>query len=72
MSQLKPREASAARQASGTAIESVGRGFLSLRDPAGASHAAGPPEAFPAYPQLTDFEKKHGVTGEVLSPMPPC
>ena len=54
MSQFKPREAYAGRKESGTAMECLGRGFLSLRDPAGASHTAGPPEVFPADPQLTD------------------
>ena len=33
---------------------STWRGFLSLHDPVGSAHAAGPPEVFPAYPQLTD------------------
>ena len=40
------------RNANGTAIESAWRGFLSLRDPAGAAHAAGPPEAPVAGRQL--------------------
>ena len=41
-------------------MESLWRGFLSLRDPAGPtyrsvpSHAAGPPDDFPARPPLTD------------------
>src|SRR5579863_6856268 len=33
-------------------IESAWRGFLSLRDPAGAKHAAGPPDPFPCDPQI--------------------
>ena len=52
MSQFKPREAYASRKESGNAMEALWRGFLSLRDPAGASHAAGPPEDFPARPPL--------------------
>ena len=79
MSQFKPREAYAGRKASGTAMESLWRGFLSLRDPAGASHAAGPPEDFPARPPLTDapgrvFTRPTGfvflvrTVGLVLSP----
>ena len=60
MSQFKPREAYAGRKESGTAMEFLWRGFLSLRDPAGPtyrsvpSHVAGPPADFPARPPLTD------------------
>ena len=73
----------AGRNTNGTAIESIWRGFLSLRDPAGPTyrsvpaHAAGPPEDFHAYAQLTDapdplltFSLPRGYCAQIMSAEP--
>ena len=53
-------------------VEPAWRGFLSLRDPTGATHAVGPPEIVPGYAQLTDALKKAWALTALICAMLPA